>query len=120
MEAGVVDQVGDDPGQPPAVAPDHHLLGAFGHGDGRLGQAADRDRLADELGHEQVLAVQPDRAGIEATDLEQVLDEPLEPGTSPTEQVERGLRPLGHLVATRLHHLDATPPASSTASAARD
>ena len=42
-------------------------------------QAADGHRLADELGDEQLLEVQPDRAGVEAGDLEQVLDESLEP-----------------------------------------
>ena len=73
----------------------------------RLRQAADRDRLADELGDQQVLEVQPDRAGVEAGDLEQVLDQALEAGDVGDQQVERRLGPLGHLVAAGLHHLDA-------------
>ena len=47
---------------------------------GVSGAAADGDGLAHELGDEQVLEVQADRAGVEAADLEQVLDEALEAG----------------------------------------
>ncbi len=82
------------------------LLGAFGHRDRRVGKAADGDRVTDELGHEQLLEVQSDRAGIEAADLEQVLDETLEPRHVSAQEVERSLGALGHLVAPALHHLD--------------
>ena len=82
-------------------------------------QAADGHRLADELGDEQVLEVEADGAGVEAGDLQQVLDQALEAGDVADQQVERGLGPLGHVVAAGLHHLDRWRPASSAASAAR-
>ena len=74
--------------------------------DRRARAAADRDRVADELGGQQFLEVQPDGAGVEAADLEQVLDEALEADDVALQQVERGLGPLGHLVAPGVHHLD--------------
>ena len=70
-------------------------------------QAADGDGLTDELGDEQILEMEPDGAGVEPGDLEQVLDQALEPGDVADQQVECSLGPLGHLVATGLHHLDA-------------
>ena len=50
--------------------------------------------------------MQADGAGVEAADLEEVLDEALEAADVARQQVERRLRPLGQLVAPRLHHLD--------------
>ena len=50
--------------------------------------------------------MEPDGAGIEPGDLEEVFDEALEPHHVAGEQVERGLGPLRELVAPRLHHLD--------------
>ena len=54
----------------------------------------------------ELLEVEAHGAGVEAGDLEQVLDEALEAGDVADEEVERDLRPLGHLVAPGLHHLD--------------
>ena len=68
-------------------------LGAVADGDRRVRQAADRHGLADELGDEQVLEVQADRPGVEAGDLQQVLDQRLEAGDVADQQVERRLRP---------------------------
>ena len=64
------------------------------------------DGVAHELADAQVLEVQADRPGVEAADLEEVLDESAESGDVADEQVERGLGPLRHLVASRLHHVD--------------
>ena len=50
--------------------------------------------------------MQADGAGVEAADLEEVLDEALEAADVARQQVERGLGPLGHLLAAGLHHLD--------------
>ena len=117
--AGVVDQVGDDACQPATVAADHARSARSVDRDRACRAGADGDGVADELGDEQLLEVQADRAGVEAADLEQVLDEALEPGHVARQEVERGLGPLGHLVAPGLHHLDRRRQASSTASAAR-
>ena len=76
--AGVVDEVGDDTGEPPAVAADQRDSARSDTWIGVDGQGADGHRLADELGGQQLLEVEPDRAGVEAGDLEQVLDETLE------------------------------------------
>ena len=48
--------------------------------DRRRRRRADGDGVAHELGDRQVLEVEADGAGVEAADLEQVLDEALEPG----------------------------------------
>ncbi len=50
--------------------------------------------------------MEADRAGVEPRDLEQVLDEALEPDDVARQEVERRLRPFGELVAAGLHHLD--------------
>ena len=50
--------------------------------------------------------MQLDGADVEAGDLEQVLDELLEAVDVGRQQVERGLGPVGHLVAAVLQHLD--------------
>ncbi len=66
----------------------------------------DGDGVAHELADAQVLEVEADRPGVEAADLEEVLDEPAEAGDVADEEVEGGLGPLRHLVAPRLHHVD--------------
>ena len=76
------------------------------HDHRRVRRRRHRDGVAHELARLQVLEVQPDRAGVEPADLEQVLDEAAEAGDVAHEQVERRLGPLGHLVAAGLHHLD--------------
>ena len=65
VQPGVVDQVGHHAGEAAAVAADDHSLGAFGDGDGSVRRTAHGDGLADELGDQQVVEVQPDRAGVE-------------------------------------------------------
>ena len=73
---------------------------------GRVRKRTHCDGLSNELGGEEFLHVEPDGARIEPGDLEEVLDEPLEPHHVARQQVERGLRTLGKFVASRLHHLD--------------
>jgi hypothetical protein len=82
-------------------------LGPLGDHHGRGGHAADCSGLADELGDEQVVEVESNRTGVEAGDLQQVFHQTLEAGDVGDQQVERGLGPLGHVVAAALHHLDA-------------
>ena len=103
---GVVDEVGDDPGQPAAVAADDRVLGPSRRRDLERRCRRDGDGVAHELADAQILEVEADRPGVEAADLEEVLDEPAEPGDVADEQVEGGLGPLRHLVAPRLHHVD--------------
>ncbi len=107
VQAGVVDQVGHDAGQSAPVTVHDQAFGTVADGHASSRHAADSDRLAHELGDEQVFEVQADRAGVEPGDLQQVLDESLEPGDIGDQQVERRLGALGHVVAASLHHLDA-------------
>jgi hypothetical protein len=64
----------------------------------------------DELGDAHVVELQAGVAGVEAGDLEQVLDHGVEPLDVGDEQVEGGLGPLRHLVP---------PPCSTSTEAAR-
>jgi len=66
VQAGVVDQVGDDPGQPPSITVD-----AGSHTtrlDGRrcAGQTAGEYRLLDELADDQLVTIQPHGTGVVA------------------------------------------------------
>ena len=99
--ARAMDVAGDDLDVQPGQA-----LQGFAHlGEGHHVVSC-RHGLADELRGEQLLHVQSDRAGVEAGDLEQVLDEALEADDVARQEVERGLRPFGELVSAGLHHLD--------------
>ena len=103
---GVVDEVGDDAGQPTAVATDDRLLGATRRGNLQRRGRRHGDGVAHELADPQILEVKTNRSGVEAADLEEVLDESAEPGDVADQQIERRLGPLGHLVAPCLHHVD--------------
>ena len=106
VDAGVVDEVGDDARQAALVGADDEQLGLLADLHRRVAHRRHADGLAHELGHQQVLAHEPHGAGVEPGDLQQVLDQALEPGHVGHQQVEGGDRPLGHLVAARLQHLD--------------
>ena len=54
----------------------------------------------------QVLEVQADRPGVEPADLEEIFDKSAESSDVAHQQVEGGLGPFRHLVASRLHHVD--------------
>ena len=78
------------------------------------------DRLEDELGEADVVEVEPHGAGVEAADLEQVLDELVEPVDLGGRRGRAACWPrVGQLVALASRAPRRRPPASSAASAAR-
>jgi hypothetical protein len=70
VDTAVVDEVGDDAGEPSFVAADHHVLG-LGRDEYRAtGETARRYRLTNEFADEQLVDVEADDTGIEARDFE--------------------------------------------------
>ncbi len=74
--------------------------------DGDVGPGRVLDRLADELRKEDRLGPERRGADVEATDLEQVLDELGEAGHVVVEQFQRGLAPGREPFAVVVEHLD--------------
>jgi hypothetical protein len=103
---GIVEQIGDHPHQAPLVGPDHDARQVGVDVDGDVGVGRHGDRLDDELGEPHLLEVEVHHAGVEARDLEQVLDEVTEAVDVGNHQVECGLGAFGHVVALVLEHLD--------------
>jgi hypothetical protein len=95
---GVLDQVGEDPVQPARVGADQRRAAAAvdGEGDGDLAAVGDRvqgvDHLVQQPRQVHLDRLQRDHAGVEAADLQQVLQQVLEALELPFQQ-HRG--PLG-------------------------
>ena len=97
-----------------AITRDSRRLSALTTHAGQVGVDVDRHvdvgravhGLHDQLGDAHLLEVEVHDAGVEAGDLEQVLDQLLEALDVGDHQVERGPRPVGHVVALVLEHLD--------------
>ena len=103
---GVVEVVGEDSRHPPLVAREDEAVEA--------GVGAHLDRPVGEVGHGGAhprddgdpVELEADRSGVEARDLEQVLDELGEAGHVLAQQLEGLLGALGHLVLVVRQHLD--------------
>ena len=102
----VVEQVGDHPGQPALVGPDHHTREVGVDVDRHVDVGREGDGLDDQLVDPHLLEIEVHHAGVEAGDLEQVFDQLLEALDVGDHEVERGPRPIGHVVALVLEHLD--------------
>ena len=102
---GVLEEVRHHPGEAALVGLDHQVLGPGIHLQVRIGERAHAHGLAHELGHQQVLTVKPDGAGVEAGDLEQVLDQPLEAPDVGHDEVDGGGRLVGQLLPPALQDL---------------
>ena len=116
---GVVEQVGDHPHDAPLVGLDHHAGQLGVELDGHVGVGGVADGLHHELGEVHLLELEAGHAGVEAGDLEQVLDELLEAVDVGHHQVEGRAGPARGARRAGCSAPRSTRPGSSAGSAAR-